>query len=53
MSERATLDGSPVPAARAPKLELRNITVARGPATSERVIAARDVSLRVETGEFV
>jgi NitT/TauT family transport system ATP-binding protein len=53
MSDRATLDGSPVPAARAPKLELRNITVARGSATSERVIAARDVSLRVETGEFV
>jgi NitT/TauT family transport system ATP-binding protein len=53
MSDGATASGVRAPRSAPPKLELRNITVARTSASGERVIAARDVSLQVDTGEFV
>jgi NitT/TauT family transport system ATP-binding protein len=53
MNDRATASSVPAPRSAPPKLELRNITVARSSATGERVIAASDVSFEVGAGEFV
>jgi NitT/TauT family transport system ATP-binding protein len=53
MNDRAIDTSAPAPRSAPPKLELRNITVARSSASGERVIAASDVSFEVGAGEFV